>query len=326
MDICIISGIHLFKGSAMVSASNTVCVSKLSWLVFISMKRKISVNNFRVCCFWTSLPSFITWWPQSSLIHYCLSFLSSAIWLFRHILSCSLMLFISSVLLYDFNQLTDAKLGSLLLQDHLITVRLEKSTPRALSQIKEHAHKYVHIDLADRLVLSHPLSLQWVFPVTRMVFQDRRLPSVVIGERTRWMKLVAELLPPTSSSCGTHRTEGLSPWGVFGLPSWYLQYVLSLYLAGVRKVISDRPEGKVWLASWRQRQLDFYSEFIHFVHQPLSSICHPTLPCGENCTHWRNIVWLGGICNCSYMFQLRAANAFICMLMYSGSVSTWVSL
>lgn len=44
-----------------------------------------------------------------------------------------------------------------------------------------------------------------------MVFQDWRLPSVVTGERRRWVKLVAELLPPTFHPV-VHAEETLCPF------------------------------------------------------------------------------------------------------------------
>lgn len=96
--------------------------------------------------------------------------------------------------------------------DHLVTATSGKAVPRALPQVKEYAHKDAQIDLADEPpVLSHPLFLQRVLPVAKMVFQDWRLPSVVVtGKRRGWVKPVAELLPPTFSSRGTRRRESLS--------------------------------------------------------------------------------------------------------------------
>lgn len=135
-------------------------------------------------------------------------FIFTAVQLLKYVLSCSLQLSLSSVLFYDIYLLLDAELGSLLLEiTLLITASPGKAAPRALPQVKENAHR----DLADGPVLSHIPSLQRVFPDARMVFLDWRLPNMVPGERREWAKPVAELLPPTPSSCGTHRSKSFSP-------------------------------------------------------------------------------------------------------------------
>lgn len=70
------------------------------------------------------------------------------------------MLFISCVLFYNFYQLLDAELGLLLLE---ITSLTAISAP----PVKECAHT----DWAAGLVLSHPLSLQRVFPIAKVILQ-----------------------------------------------------------------------------------------------------------------------------------------------------------
>lgn len=56
----------------------------------------------------------------------------------------------------------------------------------------------------------------------------------------------------------------------------------------IRSFMSDQRQ--VVTDIQRQRKLNFYSKFIHCVHQALSSICQPSLPCRENYTHCRNIM------------------------------------
>lgn len=174
MDICTISKIHLFKGPAVVLASSTlVWVSSQPPGYYLFLHRQKCLLEILECV-------------ASELPHDLLNFVMVIV--FSDPLLLIFPTYCHPVTQIHFGTLTYVVYKLCLVlwllsvagcwvrtsasRDHLFTA---SSAP----PVKECAHT----DWAAGLVLSHPLSLQRVFPIAKVVLQHWRLPSEVTGER-----------------------------------------------------------------------------------------------------------------------------------------------